>query len=211
MTQPSISQQIKTCTKCDLHKTRTNAVPGMGPANADILFIGEAPGAKEDELGLPFVGRSGQLLQDALQSIGFSREQVFITNSVKCRPPDNRDPTPFEKKTCSPFLKAQLKAIQPLMIVTLGRISMGEFLPDAKISQDRGTLHQITLPDHLIYPDAPLVTIYPVYHPSFALRGTRNLEAFLADFQKIPHLLNELRVHHARNRTPYIGGRDDPQ
>ena len=119
-----IAAEVRTCTLCDLHKTRTKAVPGAGNINTEILFIGEGPGFNEDKQGLPFVGQSGKYHESLLKLIDLKREDVFITNVVKCRPPENRDPQPDEINTCKPYLDQQIALIDPLMIVTLGRFSM---------------------------------------------------------------------------------------
>ena len=190
---PTLITQIQTCTKCSLHETRTNAVPGYGSYRTDMMFIGEAPGAEEDKLGLPFVGRSGQILQDIFRRIGLAREHIFIANTVKCRPPSNRDPTTEEKTTCAPYLQHQIAIIKPLMIIPLGRISMELFLPTATITKDHGKLHQAALPDHLTYENAPMQNIYPVYHPAYAARGTKNYEALVADIMTLPNILDTLR------------------
>lgn len=176
-----IEKNVLKCQKCRLCKTATNAVPGEGDLNAKLVFIGEAPGAKEDETGRPFVGRAGKLLEKLLKDIGMSREEVWIGNIIKHRPPQNRDPLPDELAACSPYLTMQLKAMQPLLIVTLGRFSMNYFHKDGKISRDHG--HLIKVDDY---------NIYPVYHPAAALRNRNFAKALITDFRRIPEILQNL-------------------
>src|SRR5438105_15014870 len=137
-----VAAEVSTCAKCDLCKSRTRAVPGEGNPHAKLLFIGEGPGFHEDKQGRPFVGPSGQLLQELLKSINLEREDVVITNVVKCRPPDNRDPLPAEIGACNDYLDRQIAAIQPLVIVTLGRHSMAKFFSGEKISAIHGRPRQ---------------------------------------------------------------------
>ncbi len=173
-----IASQIHSCTGCKLHTGRTRAVPGIGPASADVFFIGEGPGAREDEQGEPFVGRSGRYLDQLLESIGLDRQKVFITNVVKCRPPSNRDPHVAEVRACAPYLERQLALVQPRLVVTLGRFAMEHFFSDGLISEIHGQPRRI---DDTIY--------LPLYHPAAALyRGS--LRAVVEDdFRRIPLLL----------------------
>ena len=173
-----ISASIESCRKCRLFNTATNAVPGEGNINSKVIFIGEAPGHNEDISGRPFVGRAGKLLDISLKGIGYKREDVWIGNIIKHRPPDNREPLPDEISACSPFLDLQIKMIDPKLIVTLGRYSMNYFFPEGKISLDRGRLIKIKN-----------YYIYPVYHPAAALRSSKMLQDFNQDFQKIPEML----------------------
>ena len=129
-----VAKEVAVCEKCALHFSRKNAVPGEGPARAEIMFIGEGPGFYENEQGRPFVGNAGKFLDELLQKGGLHREEVFITNVVKCRPPGNRDPLPEELLACGSYLERQIEAIDPCLVVTLGRFSMARFLPNAKIS-----------------------------------------------------------------------------
>lgn len=177
-----IVRQIKGCTLCGLHVGRTHAVPGAGDTTSPILFIGEGPGMNEDKQGLPFVGRSGDLLVKLLRSIGLTRDQVFITNVVKCRPPENRDPLPEEIATCKPYLDAQIELIDPLVIVTLGRFSMARYFPGAKITQIHGNAK---FDDRRAY--------LPLFHPAAVLRSPSLEPAMQADFNKIPLLVEEMR------------------
>ncbi|MGJ3239065.1 MAG: uracil-DNA glycosylase [Anaerolineae bacterium] len=186
----AIHTEIFHCTRCPLHVGRTNTVPGSGDPDAEIMFIGEAPGAVEDEQGLPFVGRSGQYLEELLATINLTRNDVFIANVVKCRPPENRDPTETEMATCHPYLQAQINVIDPLLIVTVGRYSMGLFFPNAKISKIHG---QPKYDARRVY--------YPLYHPAYVLRNRAKLEDEIKrDIARIPQLLDEAR--HNRQNAP---------
>lgn len=176
-----IAAEIRRCTRCKLHENRTNAVPGTGPVNAEVLFIGEAPGAREDEQGLPFVGASGQFLDELLEGIGLGRAAVFITNVVKCRPPGNRDPHVGEVRKCTErYLDRQLSLIHPRLIVTLGRFAMNYFFPDARISRIHG---QPRRTDDTVY--------LPLYHPAAALYRGSLRSVIEEDFRRIPELLED--------------------
>jgi len=175
-----VAAEVSTCARCDLCKSRTRAVPGEGNPQAKILFIGEGPGFHEDKQGRPFVGPSGQLLQELLKSINLKREDVFITNVVKCRPPDNRDPLPAEIDACNDYLDRQIAAIQPLVIVTLGRHSMAKFFSGEKISAIHGRPRK---KDGYI--------CIPMFHPAAALRTESYKIALREDFKKIPIALAE--------------------
>lgn len=177
-----VEKNVRNCKKCRLCETATNAVPGEGNPNSEIVFIGEAPGKNEDETGRPFVGRAGQLLEKMLGEIGYSRKDVWIGNIIKHRPPNNRDPLPDEISACQPYLKLQLEAIQPVLIVTLGRFAMNYFYPAGKITQDRGTVKKIGN-----------YFIYPVYHPAAALRNGNFANALEKDFKKIPRVLEFIK------------------
>ena len=182
-TLAELERQVRTCADCPLHAGRANAVPGEGPPDAEILFIGEGPGAQEDRQGRPFVGPAGNLLEDLLLSIGMTREQVYIANMVKCRPPNNRDPMPDEIAACSKYLERQIELIDPLLIVTLGRFAMARFLPGQSISRVRGRLRTV---------DGR--RIFPIMHPAAGLRRQEMRAAIEADFARIPGLLDVLRV-----------------
>ncbi len=153
-----ISNKIKGCKLCRLHEKRTNAVPGEGDSKAKVVLIGEAPGKQEDKAGRPFVGRAGELLNELLRSIDLSREEVFITNMVKCRPPDNRDPRKDEKETCSSYLQKQLNLIDPQVIVTLGNHATGAFIGEGEMKKRHG--------EEFIHEGKKLI---PMYHPAAAL------------------------------------------
>ena len=174
-----ISEEVSTCTKCQLHHSRKKAVPGEGPADSDIMFIGEGPGFHENEQGRPFVGAAGKFLEELLSDIGLSREEVFIANVVKCRPPGNRDPQPEEVETCtSNYLDRQIAAINPKVIVTLGRFSMNLLMPDSKISQVHGSAVKI---------NGRLVV--PMYHPAAALHQGSLRPVIKNDFSQLPQLI----------------------
>ncbi len=153
---------------------KTKLIFGEGSPKSKILFIGEAPGATEEEQGRPFVGRSGQLLRQCIRAIGWQEEDVYITNIVKRRPPENRDPLPREIALYKPYLEKQIQILQPKIIVTLGRFSMNFFLPEAKITRDQGKLFKVG--DW---------SVFPILHPAFALRGTRAMKNFKESFEKL--------------------------
>jgi uracil-DNA glycosylase family 4 len=171
-------EEIKNCRRCEIARYRTNAVPGEGAEDADIMFIGEAPGWHEDQQGRPFVGPAGKFLDELLALIGLSREQVYITNVIKTRPLQNRDPLPQEIVNCRPWLDRQIEIIRPKMIVTLGRYSMALFFPGKSISKVHGTAEKR---DGILY--------YAMYHPAAALHQQSLRETIIADMKKIPGLL----------------------
>ena len=173
-----IDQLVATCTLCTLGSKRTMAVPGNGSRTADVMFIGEGPGYNEDQQGLPFVGRAGNLLNDMLATIGLRREDVFVTNMIKCRAPNNRDPLPIEIKSCGPYLDRQIELIAPRVIVTLGRYSTAKFFPDEPIGKLRGTPARWRG-----------ITVYPMYHPAAALRNSKIRASLERDFLNLPGLL----------------------
>ena len=174
-----IAAEIQCCRLCRLHETRTKAVPGAGPPDASVVFVGEGPGAREDEQGLPFVGASGRFLDELLKSIGLRRDDVFITNVVKCRPPGNRDPHVAEVKACTGYLNRQLELIAPRLVATLGRFAMDNWLSGARISEIHGQPKRV---DNL--------TVLPLYHPAAALYRGSLRSVVQEDFQRIPALLN---------------------
>ena len=173
-----IAQRVRACNDCPLGNSRTNAVPGEGPANARIMFIGEGPGFHEDKQGRPFVGPAGGFLEGLLESIGLSREDVFIANMVKCRPPNNRDPLPAEITACSKYLDRQIELINPGLLVTLGRFSLGKFFPKETISKARGKVRNVEGRN-----------VYPVMHPAAALHRQELRSVIEGDFKAIPGLL----------------------
>ncbi|MES2208843.1 MAG: uracil-DNA glycosylase [Chloroflexota bacterium] len=183
-----IAAEVTTCTRCRLHVARTRAVPGEGHPDTEVVFVGEGPGMNEDRAGRPFVGRAGDLLVRFLGMIGWKREEVFITNVVKCRPPDNRDPEPDEIAACLPYLQRQLEVIDPALVVTLGRHSMARFIPGAKISQVHGTSHEI---DRAL--GAGDAMVYAMYHPAAALRSADVERQSYDDAAGIPAALLEAR------------------
>lgn len=176
-----IAAEVNVCTACELHKGRTRAVPGEGPVNAELFFIGEAPGRNEDETGRPFVGQAGKLLEELLTHIGLTRHDVFIGNVVKCRPPGNRDPRPEEIAACAGYLQRQLEVLQPKVVATLGRFSMEKFFPGAKITKVHGKAER----------QANRVVI-PLYHPAYILRNMAAMPDAVRDMQRIPRLLERL-------------------
>jgi DNA polymerase len=188
----AVAAEVRTCDRCRLARTRTNAVPGEGSPDTEVVFVGEGPGFNEDRQGRPFVGRAGDLLVKFLRSIEWRREDVFITNVVKCRPPDNRDPEPDEIAACAPYLQRQLEILDPAVIVTLGRHSMGRFMPGARISQAHGT----TAPADPAT-GARDATVFAMYHPAAALRTTAIEEASYRDIEKVPSVLLEARARRA--------------
>jgi uracil-DNA glycosylase family 4 len=173
-----LAEEIKECTRCGLHRGRTKAVPGEGPEDPDILFIGEAPGFHEDQQGRPFVGSAGRFLEELLDTIGLTREYVFIANVIKCRPPKNRDPLTEEIEACKPYLDRQVQLLEPKIIVTLGRFSMARAFPNARISRIHGQPRKI---DGVVY--------YPMYHPAAALHQPSLRQVIVEDMKRIPELL----------------------
>jgi DNA polymerase len=175
----AVAAEVRACEACQLHASRKNAVPGEGPAASELMFIGEGPGFYENEQGRPFVGAAGKYLEELLGSIGLSREQVFIGNVVKCRPPGNRDPLPEEIQACAAFLERQIQAIQPEAIVTLGRFSMARFFPKARISDIHGQARIV---------NGRLVVA--MYHPAAALHQPSLRREIEADFARLPELIH---------------------
>ncbi len=195
-----VNRALRSCRKCRLSRTRTNVVPGEGSSSAEIMFVGQCPGFHEDQQGRPFVGRAGQLLDELLTSIDLKREKVFITNIVKDRPPENRDPMVDEVRACSPYLERQIKIINPKLIITLGRFASEFFIPNGKISQIHGVPHRVRG-----------LLILPLYHPAAALRSGGVADELRRDFKKIPKVLaGELEVkeivnnHVPENQIPLI-------
>lgn len=185
-----IAQEIKDFKGLDIAKNANHPVPGEGNPDAEIMFIGEAPGQVEDSTGRPFVGQSGQLMRKTLfETTGIKPEDVFITNIVKFRPPDNRDPNDSEIAACADWLDRQISIIQPRIIVTLGRFSMAKFIPDVTISQVHGQprFFKFSTINHELTNYEPI--IFPMYHPAAALRGTTMMNAFKDDFAKLKNLL----------------------
>lgn len=174
----AIAAEVHACARCPLHGGRARAVPGEGPANAELMFIGEGPGFHEDQQGRPFVGAAGQFLEELLGLIGLRREQVFITNVVKCRPPANRDPEPSELAACADYLERQIAALNPKVIITLGRFSMARFFPDAKISAIHGQARP-----------AGGRLVVAMFHPAAALHQPKYREPLIEDFRKLPALI----------------------
>jgi len=184
-----VAEQTAVCTRCKLHYSRKNAVPGSGDPHSSIMFIGEGPGFYENEQGLPFVGAAGQFLDELLAEAGLAREEVFITNVVKCRPPGNRDPQIEELEACKSYLERQIAAINPDMIVTLGRISMSYFVSNGKISSIHG---------HFFW--AYVRMVVPMYHPAAALHQPSLREVVKEDFAGLPGLI--IKAKETRENNP---------
>ena len=178
-----LNEEIAHCQRCEIAKYRTKTVPGEGPEDAEIMFVGEAPGWHEDQQGRPFVGPAGLYLEQLLASIGLKREQVYIANVIKCRPAANRDPLPTEIRNCQDWLERQIEIIHPKMIVTLGRYSMAKFFPGKSISKIHGTAQK---QDNTIY--------YAMYHPAAALHQQSLRQAIEADMLKIPAIVAEAKT-----------------
>lgn len=186
-----IAEQTRVCTRCDLHHSRKNAVPGVGNPNSRVMFIGEGPGFHENEQGLPFVGAAGTFLDELLGDADMAREEVFITNIVKCRPPGNRDPQEEELNACRVFLERQIAAINPDVIVTLGRVSMGYFIENAKIS----AIHGRDFWSHGRM-------VIPMYHPAAALHQPSLRTVVKEDFVKLPALIEKAQKSRQPNTEP---------
>jgi len=193
-----IAAQVATCQACTLYHSRKNAVPGEGSPTSEIMFIGEGPGFHENEQGRPFVGQAGKFLDELLGEAGYTREQVFIANVVKCRPPGNRDPLPDELAACARFLDRQIETINPHVIVTLGRFSMAKFLPNARISEVHAKTYWVH--DRLIV---------PMYHPAAALHQPSLKSTLINDFRTLPAAIASARAaakrQPAQTRTPAEG------
>ncbi|MGB3328977.1 MAG: uracil-DNA glycosylase, partial [Thermomicrobiales bacterium] len=189
-----IADEVMGCTLCELSRTRTHAVPGEGNPHARVMLIGEGPGWHEDQQGKPFVGNSGKFLTELIAKAGLQREDVFITNVVKCRPPSNRDPLPDEIHACSRYLERQIAAIDPDVIVTLGRFSMAKYFPGERISRIHGEPRKIGRR-----------LVVPMYHPAAALHQGNLRGEIEADFAKLPKFLAEVereRASEAERDTP---------
>ena len=178
-----LREEISECKKCPLSNSRTNTVPGEGDPNAEILFVGEAPGATEDQKGIPFCGAAGKFLDTMLKSISLERKDVFIANTLKCRPPENRDPEDSEKIACSPYLNKQIETVNPKLIVCLGRHSMANLLPGlGGITAMHGK--PVRKKDGRVY--------LPLYHPAAALHNGGLRQTLIDDFNKIPKIINKI-------------------
>ncbi len=178
-----LKEEASGCTRCRLAETRTQVVFGVGNPDADLMFVGEAPGFHEDKQGFPFVGQAGKLLDKLLAGIGLSRADVYIANVLKCRPPGNRDPMPDEKETCEPYLFRQIALIEPKLIATLGNHATKQLTgKDIGITRIHGQEQEVTL-------GGRRVALYPLYHPAAALYTPRMLEVLEEDFRRIPELI----------------------
>jgi len=191
----AIATEVRACTRCRLHGSRTNAVPGEGSPGTEVVFVGEGPGLNEDQQGRPFVGAAGSLLNELLALVGWRREEVFIANIVKCRPPGNRDPEADEVAACEPFLRRQLETIDPAVVVTLGRHSLGSFQPGARISAAHGTARPADPAS-----GARNAVVYAMYHPAAAFRQAALRETLFAEMANLPQVLIDARA--ARDARP---------
>lgn len=189
MTLKELEKTIRNCTLCNLYKKRIYPVPGEGRKNAQIMFVGEGPGKEEDLLGRPFVGQAGKFLDELLTLINLKREEVFIGNLVKCRPPFNREPFPEEIKSCFPYLVKQIKIIKPLLLILLGRHALNQFLPNLKISLVHGQAKRYLG----IYSEKQVYL--PLYHPAAALYNSSLKKILISDFRKIPPLLKKIKSY----------------
>jgi uracil-DNA glycosylase family 4 len=185
----AIATEVRACTRCRLAQGRTRAVPGEGHPDTEVVFVGEGPGQTEDQQGRPFVGRAGDLLVKLVGTLGWRRQEVFITNVVKCRPPGNRDPEPDEIAACVPYLQRQLEILDPAVVVTLGRFSMGHFRPGERITQVHGTA--VPAPESTGTRDA---VTFSLFHPAAALRSTEVERQSYADIAGLPRVLHEARL-----------------
>jgi uracil-DNA glycosylase len=191
LTLVEVEEQIRVCTYCDLSRSRTHAVPGNGNRNADIMFIGEAPGFHEDRQGEPFVGAAGKFLNEMLESINLDRSTVYITNVVKCRPPGNRDPLPDEIAACSGYIDRQIELINPKVVVTLGRFSMSRWFPKERVSRIHGRPKRFGN-----------ITVVPMYHPAAALHQSSLRATIEADMQKLPQIVAQMEAEEDEHEDP---------
>jgi DNA polymerase len=184
----AIADEVRTCTRCRLHEQRTLAVPGEGHPSTEVMFVGEGPGRDEDAQGRPFVGESGRLLTRLIASLGWRRDEVYITNVVKCRPPGNRDPQADEIAACAPFLRRQLAALEPAVVVSLGRFSLATFRPGERIGQAHGSSRDASPAS-----GAEGAQAFAMYHPAYAVRDPRNEATLFEDIGRLPAALVEAR------------------
>ena len=203
-TLEAIADEVRVCTACRLHRGRTRAVPGEGSSETEVVFVGEGPGANEDQQGRPFVGAAGGLLTELIGSIGWRRDEVFITNVVKCRPPGNRDPEPDEIAACSGYLHRQLEALDPALIVTLGRFSLQTFMPGARISSAHGTIRPVDPAT-----GAADASAMALYHPAAAFRQAALKETLFEDIAGAPDALIRSRERRAEHRL--VPGEPTPE
>ena len=198
----SIADEIRTCTRCRLHEQRDRAVPGEGDPETEVVFVGEGPGRDENRAGRPFVGASGRLLGELIGSLGWRREDVFITNVVKCWPPGNRDPQPDEIAACAPFLRRQLEVLDPAVLVTVGKHSLGAFMPGERIGRVHGTSRPADPAT-----GARDALVFAMYHPAFALYDGSNRATLETDIAGLPATLRprprgDSARRRARDRAP---------
>lgn len=198
-----LNKEMAACDKCILRSTCNRVVPGEGSAEAEIMFIGEGPGQKEDELGRPFVGAAGKFLDEMLGIINLKREDVYIANVVKCRPPGNRDPFPEEAESCWPWLEKQIEIIDPKLIVMLGRHSMERFLPNQKISQIHGKAMRRNIPG------LGTRVFYALYHPAAALYNGGMRDLLIKDFKQIPKVLEAVKKSENEKKNEDVPDNND--
>jgi DNA polymerase len=196
----SVAREVRTCKNCTLHHSRNLSVPGEGPASARVLCIGEGPGANENEQGRPFVGAAGKFLDELLSAAGLKRSEVFICNVVKCRPPGNRDPLPEELLACGSYLDRQIAAINPAVIVTLGRFSMAKFLPEGRISSVHGQARSL---------NGRLIV--PMYHPAAALHQPALRPVIEQDFTRLQKILQKEDTTTEISAMPAPSGKPEPK
>jgi uracil-DNA glycosylase family 4 len=195
----AIAAEVRACTRCRLASGRTNAVPGEGSPDTEVVFVGEGPGYNEDKQGRPFVGRAGGVLMEFLSSIEWRRDDVFITNVVKCRPPENRDPEPDEIAACAPYLRRQLEVLDPALVVTLGRFSLGTFMPGTRISQVHGAIRPVDPAT-----GAADASVLALYHPAAADRSPDVKRQSFEDVGHAPQALVDSRVRRDAARSAVV-------
>jgi DNA polymerase len=200
----AIAAEIRVCTRCRLHENRAKAVPGEGNPDTEVVIVGEGPGRDENQAGRPFVGASGRLLTELIESLGWRRDDVFITNVVKCWPPGNRDPAPDEIAACAPYLHRQLEALDPAVVVTAGKHSLGVFMPGERISRVHGTARPADPAT-----GARDALVLAMYHPAFALYDGSNRSTLFTDIQALPTTLEAARARRAEG-PPDGGTRSEP-
>lgn len=192
VTLAAIADEVRVCQKCRLAQQRTHAVPGEGSPDTEVVFVGEGPGFNEDQQGRPFVGAAGSFLDELIGAVGWRRSDVYITNVVKCRPPGNRDPEPDEMAACAPFLRRQLEALDPALVVTLGRFSLATFMPGTRIGQVHGTVRPVDPAT-----GARAARALAMYHPAAALRQGALKETMRDDMSRVPPALVASREERA--------------
>ncbi|HSS34760.1 MAG TPA: uracil-DNA glycosylase [Patescibacteria group bacterium] len=185
----AIAEEIRVCTRCRLHETRAKTVPGEGNPETEVVVVGEGPGRDENQAGRPFVGASGRLLTELIESVGWRRDDVFITNVVKCWPPGNRDPQPDEIAACAPYLRRQLEVLDPAVVMTAGKHSLGVFMPGERIGRVHGTARPADPAT-----GAHDALVFAMYHPAFALYDGSNRSTLATDMQRLPTTLLEARA-----------------
>lgn len=195
-----VAREVSNCKKCALYHSRKCSVPGEGPANSELMFIGEGPGFNENETGRPFVGAAGNFLNELLGAAGLNRAEVWIGNVVKCRPPGNRDPLPEELATCDAYLERQVATINPRIIITLGRISMGKYMPGAKISTVHGQMRRVG--DRFVI---------AMFHPAAALHQPAVKPVIMKDFSQLPTMLEQARATLKREAAETDKPLEDPK